>query len=96
MTLADLVPSLRPTLAARLEPGVWPLTTHATCDGRLAVGGADLIELAGRFGTPLTVLDIADVRARCRAYREALPDAEIAYAAKAFLCRAMARIVTQA
>ncbi|MDN5918020.1 MAG: diaminopimelate decarboxylase [Pseudonocardia sp.] len=95
MTLADLVPSLRPTLAARLEPGLWPLTAAATCDGRLTVGGADLVELAGRFATPLVVLDTADVRARCRAYRDALPEAEIAYAAKAFLCRAMARTVAQ-
>ncbi|MET0189769.1 MAG: diaminopimelate decarboxylase [Pseudonocardia sediminis] len=95
MTLADLVPSLRPTLAARLEPGLWPLTATATCDGAMTVGGADLAELAGRFATPLIVLDTTDVRARCRAYREALPDAEIAYAAKAFLCRAMARTVVQ-
>lgn len=95
MTLADLVPSLRPTLAARLEPGLWPLTARSTCDGALNVGGTDLTELAGRFATPLVVLDTADVRARCRAYRHALPDAEVAYAAKAFLCRAMARTVAQ-
>lgn len=93
MTLADLLPSLRPTLAARLEPGLWPLTTRSTSDGTLTVGGVDLAELAGRAGTPLLVLDTADVRARCRAYRRALPDAEIVYAGKAFLCRGMARLV---
>jgi diaminopimelate decarboxylase len=41
------------------------------------------------------VLDEDDVRQRCRRYRDALPDAEIAYASKAFLCRAMARWVDE-
>jgi hypothetical protein len=40
-------------------------------------------------------LDEADVRYRCRTYREALPGAEIAYAGKAFLCRAMADWIGQ-
>lgn len=93
MTLADLIPTLRPTLAARLEPGLWPVTAAATCDGRVSVGGCDLAELAARHGTPLQVLDVADVRERCRAYRRALPDAEIVYAAKALLTPAVARLV---
>ncbi|MGH8917395.1 MAG: diaminopimelate decarboxylase family protein, partial [Actinomycetes bacterium] len=95
MTLADLLPSLRTTLSCRLEPGLWPETTHAFCDGRLTVGGVDLTELAGRFGTPVLALDATDIRSRCRAYREALPGVEIAYAAEAFLCRSMARLADQ-
>jgi diaminopimelate decarboxylase len=59
-------------------------------DGRAAIGGLDLIEVAKRFGTPAYVMDETDVRLRCRTYRAALPEAEIVYAAKAFLCRAMA------
>jgi diaminopimelate decarboxylase len=51
--------------------------------------------VAARFGTPVQVLDTTDVRARCRSYRSALPDAEIAYAGKAFLCRAMARLARE-
>lgn len=51
--------------------------------------------MAARFGTPAQVLDTADIRARCRSYRSALPDAEIAYAGKAFLCRAIARLVEE-
>jgi diaminopimelate decarboxylase len=94
-TLADLIPSLRTTLSCRLEPGLWPETTRATCDGTLLVGGVDLTDLAGRFGTPVIAIDATDVRSRCRAYREALPGVEIAYAAKAFLCRAMARLADQ-
>ncbi|MCW0215738.1 MAG: diaminopimelate decarboxylase [Pseudonocardia sp.] len=93
MTLADLIPTLRPTLAARLEPGLWPVTAAATCDGRISVGGCDLGELAERHGTPLQVLDVVDVRDRCRAYTRALPDAEITYAGKALLTPAVARLV---
>lgn len=95
MTLADLVPTLRPTPACHLEKGIWPETTRAHCDGRLLVGGVDLVHLAGRFGTPVVAIDATDVRSRCRAYREALPGVEIAYAGKAFLCRSMARLADQ-
>ncbi len=91
-TLADLIPTLRPTLACHLDKGIWPETTRAHCDGQLLVGGVDLVHLAGRFGTPVIAVDVTDVRSRCRSYREALPGVEIAYAGKAFLCRSMARL----
>ena len=95
MTLADLIPSLRTTLACRLEPDLWPVTTRMTCAGQLLVGGVDLTHLAAQFGTPVLAFDVEDVRERCRAYRAALPGVEIAYAGKAFLCRAMARLAHQ-
>ncbi|WP_369215822.1 diaminopimelate decarboxylase, partial [Streptomyces flavofungini] len=41
------------------------------------------------------LLDEGDVRARCRAYREAFGDADVLYAAKAFLCRAMTHWVRE-
>ncbi|MEV5979438.1 diaminopimelate decarboxylase [Streptomyces sp. NPDC052114] len=69
---------------------VWPSSTARIAHGDLAVGGVPLTEIADRFGTPAYVIDEADVRARCRAYLRAFPDAEVLYAAKAFLCRAMA------
>jgi diaminopimelate decarboxylase len=49
-----------------------------------------LSALAARYGTPAFILDEADVRYRCRSYTAAFPNSEIAYAGKAFLCRAMA------
>ncbi|GAA2470044.1 diaminopimelate decarboxylase [Actinocorallia cavernae] len=70
---------------------VWPASTTEPRAGDLAVGGVPLAEVADRFGTPVYVLDEAEVRDRCRTYRHAFPDAEVLYAAKAFLCRAMAR-----
>ncbi|NLU67049.1 diaminopimelate decarboxylase [Streptomyces sp. HNM0574] len=69
---------------------VWPASTAPLPDGDLAVGGVPLASVARTVGTPAYVLDEAEVRDRCRRYRAAFPDGEVLYAAKAFLCRAMA------
>jgi diaminopimelate decarboxylase len=71
-----------------LNPRIWPLSACALADGEISVGGVSLAEIAARYGTPAYVLDEADVRQRCRGYRQAFGAAEIAYAGKAFLCRA--------
>ncbi|MFJ8538073.1 diaminopimelate decarboxylase [Streptomyces sp. NPDC093591] len=68
---------------------VWPASTAEPRPGALSVGGVPLAEVADRFGTPVYVLDEAEVRERCRTYRHVFPAAEVLYAAKAFLCRAM-------
>ncbi|MFI5830152.1 diaminopimelate decarboxylase [Streptomyces sp. NPDC051578] len=74
---------------------VWPASTSRLPHGGLAVGGVSLTEIADRFDTPVYVLDEGEVRARCRVYRGAFPDAEVLYAAKAFLSRAMVRWVDE-
>ncbi|MET9888196.1 diaminopimelate decarboxylase [Streptomyces sp. NPDC006430] len=74
---------------------VWPASTTRLAHGGLAVGGVDLADVAARFGTPVYVLDEGEVRERCRAYRNAFPEAEVLYAAKAFLSRAMVRWVQE-
>ncbi|AXE24226.1 diaminopimelate decarboxylase [Streptomyces globosus] len=74
---------------------VWPASTTRLAHGGLAVAGVDLAEVAERFATPVYVLDEGEVRERCRTYRAAFPEAEILYAAKAFLSRAMARWVQE-
>ncbi|MEU6428538.1 hypothetical protein ABZ860_21815 [Microbispora sp. NPDC046973] len=81
---------ITPPRTTETAGGPWPATARFGADGHAEVGGVDLMEVAGRFGTPAYVMDEADVRLRCRAYRAALPRAEVAYAAKAFWCRAMA------
>ncbi|OEV23995.1 hypothetical protein AN219_26225, partial [Streptomyces nanshensis] len=44
------------------------------------------------FGTPAYVMDETDFRARCRAWRDAFgSDADVYYAGKAFLSRAVVR-----
>ena len=60
--------------------------------GRLSVGGVDLLDVASEHGTPLFVYDETHLRARCREALAAFGDG-VAYASKAFLCLAMARLV---
>ncbi|MEU6314307.1 diaminopimelate decarboxylase [Streptomyces sp. NPDC047014] len=74
---------------------VWPASTTRLPHGGLAVGGVDLADVAERFDTPVYVLDEGEVRERCRTYRDAFPDGEVLYAAKAFLSRAMVRWVRE-
>ncbi|MFF5447787.1 diaminopimelate decarboxylase [Streptomyces sp. NPDC012888] len=74
---------------------VWPASAARLADGDVAVGGVPLGAVADRFGTPVYVLDEGEVRERCRTYREAFAGAEVLYAAKAFLCRAVVRWVRE-
>jgi len=69
------------------------LPDNASVDGagRLAIGGCDVVDLADEHGTPLFVYDEDHLRARCREAAAAFGDG-VAYAAKAFLCGAMARL----
>jgi len=53
----------------------------------------DLESLAREYGTPLFVYDEDDLRRRCREYADHCGEDAVAYASKAFLCTAMARLV---
>jgi diaminopimelate decarboxylase len=79
--------------ATALPFDLLPDTAAAAADGRLSIGGVDLLSLAEQYGTPLFVYDEAHLRARCREAREVFGDGGAIYATKAFLCRAMARLV---
>jgi diaminopimelate decarboxylase len=75
-----------------LHPSVWPRTVARDAQGVTHVGGIDVRHLAEEFGTPVYVLDEADFRARCRAWRAAFTEgADVFYAGKAFLSRAVVR-----
>ena len=69
-----------------------PDSSEVASDGRLHIGGCDTIELAERHGTPLFVYDEGHLRSRCRETVSEMGEGAV-YAAKAFLCRAMARLV---
>jgi diaminopimelate decarboxylase len=78
--------------------GVLPDAAAVTADGHLSVGGCDLVELAGEYGTPLYVYDKATIRARARAYRETLKEAYpgeslVCYAGKAYCAPWLLRLV---
>jgi diaminopimelate decarboxylase len=69
-----------------------PLTAACGPAGQLVVGGVDMVALADELGTPLFVYDEAHLRARVQEARAAFGEGA-AYASKAFLCTAMAKLV---
>jgi diaminopimelate decarboxylase len=77
--------------AGALPRHLLPDTAAIGDDGRLRIGGCDLLELAAEHGTPLFVYDEAHLRSRCQEAVAAFGDG-VAYASKAFLCLAMARL----
>lgn len=76
---------MRP-LPTRLLP-----ETAETIDGVLHIGGCNTLDLAAEFGTPVFIYDEQHLRNRCREAVEAFGPG-VAYATKAFLCGAMARL----
>ncbi|MGH9244956.1 MAG: diaminopimelate decarboxylase [Acidimicrobiales bacterium] len=68
-----------------------PETAEVDDHGRLWIGGRDVEALAEEHGTPLFIYDESHLRARCQEAVAAFPDG-VAYATKAFLCRAMAAL----
>ena len=79
---------------APIDLTLLPASARVAGDGSLSVAGVDLAGLATEFGTPLYVYDEAELRDRCRQYRAAFGSG-VAYASKAFLCTAMARLVAE-
>ncbi|MFF4527881.1 diaminopimelate decarboxylase [Streptomyces sp. NPDC001407] len=93
---ADVLPeghyAAPPTDLNALDPRVWARTVARDADGVATVGGIKVTELAEEFGTPAYFLDEDDFRARCRAWRDAFgTEADVFYAGKAFLSRAVVR-----
>lgn len=77
-----------------IDSVIWPRTTERVA-GSLTIGGLDVRDLAKEYGTPLYVLDEEDFRSRAADFRQAFHDGEVHYAAKAFLCREVARWIMQ-
>jgi diaminopimelate decarboxylase len=78
---------------------VYPLGSRVNDRGHLEVGGCDVVELAAEIGTPAYVYAEDDMRARARAYLEALKarseDFEVLYASKALPVSAAYRLFAQ-
>lgn len=77
-----------------IQLSLLPETSSLTSEGVLLIGGCDTLELAQEFGTPLFVYDEQHIRQRCREAATAF-DGGAVYAAKAFLCSAMVRLVAE-
>jgi diaminopimelate decarboxylase len=76
-----------------LVPELWPANVARDADGVVTVGGLRVTDLAAEYGTPVYVLDEADMRARCRAFRDGFAGCDVYYAGKAFLSKAIVKIV---
>jgi diaminopimelate decarboxylase len=78
---------------------VYPLGSRRNAAGHLEIGGCDVVELAREFGTPAYVYAEDDLRARARAFRQALSsrheDSEVLFASKAFPCTAAYRLFSE-
>ena len=75
-------------------------TLKINAAGHLEIGGADAVDLAKKFGTPLYVMDEQYIRDMCSAYRKVLEhdydgNGMVLYASKAFSCLAIYAIVRQ-
>ena len=75
-------------------------TLKVNAKGHLEIGGADCVDLAAAFGTPLYVFDEAHIRKMMRVYRDTLQEKYggnglVLYASKAFSCEAMYLIAAQ-
>ena len=106
MSANPLAPAwLQPPADANVLPAmVWSQNAGRAESGMLELAGVSASALAAEFGTPLYVVDEADVRARAAEARECFDRefgrvgsaAKVYYAGKAFLSTEIARWVTEA
>jgi len=78
---------------------VYPLGSRVNERGRLEIGGCDAVELAREFGSPVYVVAEDDMRARARAFMDAVgarhADYDVLFASKAFPCTAVYRLLAE-
>lgn len=78
---------------------LFPLTARINSADHLTLGGCDAAGLVSEFGTPLLVYDEFTLREMCRQFVDGFtsryPDTIVAYASKAFLNTAIARLVAE-
>ena len=78
---------------------LFPFGTEVNKLGNLSVGGNDITSLASQYGTPLYVYDEPTIRIMARQFvsefTSRYPNTKVAYASKAFLNIAMAKIAEE-
>lgn len=78
---------------------LWPMTAERDSGDRLFLGGVSVVELAGRFGTPLYVFDELTLRSRARtikrAFESSYPSVRVLFAGKAFISLETIRILRE-
>jgi diaminopimelate decarboxylase len=87
-------PGPEPTSPPGHGPVPWSLLPDGASigdAGNLVIAGVDVLDLVGEYGTPVFIYDEDQLRRRCGEAVGAWGSG-VAYASKAFLCRAMARL----
>lgn len=83
-----------------LNPAIWPNKAARMASGELQVAGVSVIDLADQYATPLYIYDADEIYARALQMKTAfdlqpLP-CDVHYASKAFLSKAVAKIINKA
>ncbi|MEU8606647.1 diaminopimelate decarboxylase [Actinoplanes sp. NPDC048791] len=78
-----------------LVPQLWPRTVRRAEAGALEIGGVSVLDLAAEHGTPAYFLDEDDLRSRCRDFAAAFAGADVYYAGKSFLCKAVVKVINE-
>lgn len=79
-----------------VNQSILPYTAKVNELNHLEIGGCDTVDLVNTYGTPLYVYDEEGIRTCCRQFKDAFSswdDVEILYASKAFMTRAMCKIM---
>ncbi|NBO30879.1 MAG: diaminopimelate decarboxylase [Cyanobacteria bacterium WB6_1B_304] len=83
-----------------ISPNQWllPLTAKVNAQDHLQIGGCDVVELVGQFGSPLYILDETTLRTTCRHYRHGFlqhysGQSQVLYASKAWNMLAVCAII---
>ena len=78
---------------------VFPMDTKINSEGVLEIGGCDVLSLAKAHGTPLYIYDEKTIRIMAQTFvgefTSRYPETSVAYASKAFLNLAMAKIANE-
>jgi len=68
-------------------------------NGHLMIGGVDSVDLAKKYGTPLYVFDVSEIRSQIKKFKSAFEKADlkyqISYASKAFAVKAIYQVMKQ-
>ena len=82
-----------------IPQNVLPETAGVNSQGHLVLGGCDALGLAQEYGTPVYVLDEATLRGQCRRFvsefKNRHPSTLVAYASKAYINPALAKIFAE-
>lgn len=85
----------KPSDVNALDERLWSQTASRNESGELTIGGLTVSEILSKSGSPVYVMDEADMRSRARSWRDAFSGWHVYYAGKSFLCGTVARWISE-